>query len=494
MSESAALDVVVIGGGAAGLTAARELVHVGLTTLVVEVSDAVGGCVRSHDVAGITLDSGAESFATRGGTVSAFIDELGLTDAVVSPNPAGSWLHLPALRRGGSMSVPSPRNTLLGIPASPLADDVRAAIGARASFRAYLDRLRPVLTIGGSDRLGPLVTRRMGRAVLERLVSPISTGVYSADADELDIDVVAPGLNAAITRAGSLSGAVAELRSGARPGAAVLGIRGGVSRLIDAVAADIEHFGGEIRTSTRARDLQPTDLDGEPGWTLTLEGAGGAEQRVRARRVMIAASSGEAIRLLSTARTEWQRLARLDWPQPTTIELATLVIDAPALDAAPRGTGALVGSGTPGVSAKALTHVSAKWAWVAESLADDAGAGRHVLRLSYGRVGELLPTSGMSDEDVTALAVSDASAILGVPLDPAAVVGFARTRWTDAVSRAAVGQRQRVDEVREAIEDDETVAVVGSWVSGTGLASVIPDARETARRLRRGALHTDGGI
>ena len=61
------------------------------------------------------------------------------------------------------------------------------------------------------------------------------------------------------------------------------------------------------------------------------------------------------------------------------IVLATLVVDSAELDAAPRGTGLLVAPGASGIRAKALTHATAKWAWLAEA----AGPHRHVLRLSY---------------------------------------------------------------------------------------------------------------
>ena len=96
------IDVLVIGGGVAGLVAARECALVGLGVTIIEKTDAVGGPVAGHVLDGLTLDSGAESFAVRGGTVAAFVDDLGLTDQLVVPNAAGAWLHLPALAAGKS--------------------------------------------------------------------------------------------------------------------------------------------------------------------------------------------------------------------------------------------------------------------------------------------------------------------------------------------------------------------------------------------------------
>ncbi len=208
---------------------------------VVEASDRLGGLVRSADVAGLTVDVGAESFATKGGHVRALVEEVGLGDAIVTPNPGGAWLAgLP-----GGDAAPLPKGGLLGIPENPFADDVRRIIGWSGAWRAYVDRLRPVMTIGKEQSLGALVRTRMGDLVLQRLVAPVTSGVYSADPDDIDIELAAPGMNSALTRAGSLSGAVSLLRGDrtAAPGSAVEGIDGGMSRLIDALEKRLTELG-----------------------------------------------------------------------------------------------------------------------------------------------------------------------------------------------------------------------------------------------------------
>lgn len=495
-------DVIVIGGGVAGLVAARACARLGLSVSVIEATDAVGGPVAGHDVAGLHLDSGAESFAVRGGTVAAFIEELGLTDDIIQPSPAGAWLHLPALDKNasGSVSVPLPKAGVLGIPGSPLADDVRRVVGWSGSLRAYVDRLMPVLTIGREHSLGDLVAKRMGRRVLERLVEPVASGVYTTSSRELEIDVVAPGLNRALTTAGSLSGAVSALRDSAAAGSAVGGLRGGMSRLPAALVADLEHFGATIETGRSATGLARTGTAEEPSWVVTLAplaestsaddvavtaASAPADDTPRAARFVIVATQGaQALRLLAPLGEAHEALGQLQWPGPTAVTLATLVLDAPALDAHPRGTGALVGVATPGVTAKALTHVTAKWSWVAEA----AGAGRHVVRLSYGRAGEASPVAELSDEELQALALRDASAILGVELEERMLGGFARTEWRDALSPATIGAPERVAKVREVLADTPGIEVTGAWLAGTGLASVIPDSLAAAGRIRHASL------
>ena len=499
MSTAQKYDVVVVGAGIAGLVAARECAHLGLSVLILEATDAAGGCVGRTELAGLTLDTGAEGFATRNDSVATLLSQLKLDDKIIDPNPAGAWLRLPALRGTGAMTVPMPALSLLGIPSSPLATDVVAAIGWKSAIRAYLDRVKPVLTIGAEKNLGALVEKRMGKAVLDRLVSPISSGIYSADAHSLEVDAVAPGLNAALTRAGSLSGAVALLKADAKPGGGVRGIRGGMHTLVDALLADLKHFDAELRVNARVTELvEQTDGSwqlaadelrepdaayagdaAEPAAETTVERA-----HYAARTVIVAAPASASLGLLAAARPEWQELQG-EWAEGSSVEIATLVLDAPELDAAPRGTGALVASGTPGTVAKALTHSTAKWAWLAQA----AGQGRHVVRLSYGRLGEESPSAALSDAELAATALRDASEILGVELNEGHLVASARTPWRDALSHAALGQRERVAALRTRLDEEPTLTATGSWLGGTGLASVIPDAVAAAGKIRRHFVH-----
>lgn len=469
--ETDPLRVVVVGGGVAGLLVARELARPGFEVTLLEASGRLGGSVARLDIAGVTTDAGAESFATRGGHVAELLHDLHLDSDVVEPNPAGAWLQLP------DRAVPTPKAGLLGIPSSPLASDVVAAIGWRGALRAYLDRLMPVMTIGEEHNLGRLVRRRMGRAVLESLVAPVTTGVYSADPDRIDVAIAAPGLNAALTRSGSLSGAVAELRGGqaAKAGSAVGGVRGGIFRIAEALSADAVYRGATLRTEARVTSL-------ERSGDSFLVGVEGDETPLEVDALVIATPSASAVPLLASAGTALAEAAAQDWPDATSVELVTLAVDAPSLDTAPRGTGLLVSDRVDPrrILAKALTHVTAKWSWVAEQLPP----GRHLVRLSYGRAGGPATSFAMSDSELRATAVRDASALLGVALADADVVDFARVRWTNAQPLAGDGQSARLDRLKAAIEATEHVEATGSWVAGTGLASVIPHARDAAARIR----------
>jgi monoamine oxidase len=56
------MDVVIIGGGAAGIGAARRLAQSGLSTLLLEAGSRLGGRAWTHEVAGLNLDLGCGWF------------------------------------------------------------------------------------------------------------------------------------------------------------------------------------------------------------------------------------------------------------------------------------------------------------------------------------------------------------------------------------------------------------------------------------------------
>lgn len=463
---------VVIGGGISGLIAARDLSREGLDVTVLEAGPDFGGCVGSHQVAGLTLDSGAESYATRSPAVPALVEELGLAGRIVQPHPGGAWLQLggPDLAQAAQRM---PQTGLLGIPADPRAEEIAKAIGRVGVARAAMDRVLPVAALVRKDKvsLGEVVRTRMGEAVLKRLVTPVVGGVYSADPDVLDVDSVAPGLRKAMAEHGSLGAAVGAMRKAAPAGSTVASLAGGMGTLTGALTADLAKRGVKLLAGTPAGAVE---RDGT-GFRVPADGSW-----LEADAVVMATDGPAAVDLLSGMVPGLE--AYRPGPGPG-VALVTLVVDQPELDAMPRGTGVLVARDAEPVQAKALTHATAKWQW----LADSTGPGTHVLRLSYGRglaPGEEADTTALRpDEDLFATALADASLLLQTPLERADVIGWDVVRWVGALPSAAVGHADRVAAVRAAVAEVPGLEVVGAWLAGTGLAAVTADTRDRSTRL-----------
>lgn len=403
-------DVIVVGGGVGGLVVARRLALRGARVTLLERGEVFGGQVAPLPVGGIVLDAAAESFATRGGIVAALADELGLAGDIVLPAPTPAWLH-----RTDGTAVPLPAAGVLGIPGAPLAPDVVRAVGRWGAWRAAFDRLLPARVGRHAASIDELVRVRMGSAVADALVAPVVRGVHSIESSALSVDAASPRLRAEIAARGSLAAAVGALRAQSPAGSQVASIRGGMHRLVAALVAENERLGVDLRTRVEVTQLDATGV--------TADGT----------RV-----DGRVVRAYSEPAASPRRLT-----------LVTLVVEAPAWDAAPRGTGLLVDAAAPGVTARALTHITAKWAWVRGALPD-----RQVVRLSYDG----------DPVDPIALATRDAPILLGAEFSE--LTDAAVTTWQRGVAPS-----------------DGPVPAVGEGAAGTGLAAVVAHAERVADEL-----------
>ncbi|MBW9109240.1 protoporphyrinogen/coproporphyrinogen oxidase [Microbacterium ureisolvens] len=468
--------VVVIGGGIAGLVAAWECAKVGMAVTLVEASDRLGGTIGSTRIAGLDLETGVTCWSTRGGAVRSLIDEVLPDAAIVRPRDDREWIA--GLPKGAA--APLPAEQVLGIPANPWDESVRRIIGWDGTWRAYVDRLRPPLTIGAQRSLGRLVHGRMGDKVLDRLVAPLTIDRFGLDPVDVDVDIAAPGLSNALTRTGWLGGAVADVRVDA-PGSAIEGLDGGMPQLTVALAERLAEREVVIHRGALATGL----VRGDRRWTVQLatiipEGAVAAPDRLHADAVIVATEEGAARTLLGSALGS-PRFA--DVPLAGIArEVVTLVVAAPELDAAPRGAHV---HAVPGVTrATGLVHETARWEW----LAREAGAGRHVLRVAFGAPGVAPATEGLADADAAVMAVAEASVLLGVELDEDRIAGAHRDTYTLVPPASMLGRRERTDTARAAIARVPGLAAVGAWLSGSGLAQVVADAQDEADRLRHKAL------
>lgn len=417
------MSAVVIGGGLAGLLAARNLAASGNDVVVLESAERPGGMIGSVEVGGVQVDAGAEAFATRSAATNELCDALGLAVAGPAGQPHVWWKDCIVPLADG----------VLGIPGS--LDD--PALGVlTADERAQVERDLSLERSVGADSTtaGQLAEARMGRGVVDKLMAPLTRGVYRSDPMDVRLDVFAPKLLNALASEGSLLGAVASLR---RPGqAAVAQPLGGMFRLVDELAAQLDVRCGCAVSAVRR--------DGD-GFVVTTE-----DLKFRAERVVLAVPGEVAARLLTGLGATAPEL-----PHTTASQVVLVASDHPELGEDPVGSGLLMGERDEGIVARALTHYSRKWPWV---------SGVHVLRLSYG--GADAPSREVVAADASALTKLDLAGHIHDVVTvthqmPGRIAPDAREAWLAAA--ASVG-----------------VDVVGAWLDGNGIGPVA----EAAERIR----------
>ncbi len=140
-------DVVIVGAGLAGLTAARVLEQHGISAVMLEASDGVGGRVRSDEIDGFILDRGFQVMLTAYPEIHRHLDIPALDFRAFEP---------------GAMVWREGKGTVVGDPfrrPKTLASTTFAPIGTWAD-KARIALLRA--KVKSADPTGIVARRRRG--------------------------------------------------------------------------------------------------------------------------------------------------------------------------------------------------------------------------------------------------------------------------------------------------------------------------------------------
>lgn len=456
--------VVIVGGGISGLAAAYALATGSASPLritVLEGSPRLGGKLAGDVVEGIPVDLGAESVLARRPEAVDLIKAVGLADDVVHPatTKAGLWIA------DGIHAIPP---TVMGVPTDARA--VADVLGPSAAARVAAEADLPAPALTEDVSIGRYVAERMGQSVTDKLVDPLLGGVYAGRADEISLAAAVPELFARLAEAPSLLAATEAMRAaGAQrtPGPVFAGIRGGVHRLITALADDLTARGVTISTKQTVRRISRS----AGGFALET-GPAIAPVLVEADAVIVATPALPTSRMLADlVPSASAELATVDY---ASMAIVTLAVRREAWPEAASGSGFLVPS-VEGRTIKASTYSHAKWEWSGE-----AGGDLVVLRASVGRLGEEYVLQ-RSDEELVALAAADLRSAIGLATP---VVGSRVTRWGGALPQYSVGHLDRVDRVERAVAAVPGLAVCGAAYQGVGIAACVASGTRAATRVR----------
>jgi oxygen-dependent protoporphyrinogen oxidase len=442
-------DVVVVGGGVAGLVAARDLAATGRDVVLLEGSPQLGGELRSAEVAGLTVDVGAEAMLARRPEGLDLAAEIGADLVHPTPATSGVW------SRGALRTMP---RSLMGVPFDLDQLAASGVLSPEGLARASAETDTPV---DDDVSVGDLVASRLGDELVDRLVEPLLGGVYAGHARRISAAAAVPQLLAMARRGGLLEQAAAVPVTTA-PVFATL--PGGMGRL-----PGLLHEGGgfEVRTSATVRALRRTTR----GWALTVGPASGPET-VEADAVVLATPAAPTARLLGEVVPDAAaELAAVESASVAVVTLAFRARDVP--DILLERSGFLV----PPVeqrTIKASTFSFAKWAWVRELDPDLV-----VLRTSLGRHREEA-TLQAGDDGLVRVSLADLAAMAGVTARP---VATHVQRWGGALPQYAVGHVDKVARIRAAVARQPGLAVCGAAYDGVGIPAVIGSARRAVSQV-----------
>ncbi|WP_292672124.1 protoporphyrinogen oxidase [Nocardioides sp.] len=452
--------VVVVGGGIAGLSAARFLAEQGDDVVVLEGSPETGGKLRRAEVGGVLVDVGAEAMLNRRPEGVDLAQALGL--AIEHPAVASSRIWT----RGALRPLP---RSLMGVPLDEVQLRASGVLSEDGLERALAEVGLPpsemasdvAREVADDVSVGDLVDQRFGPEVTDRLVEPLLGGVYAGHAREISARAAVPQLVTLASQGSVLAQSAQVATTYDLP--VFAGLPGGMGGLTDALAAPLD-----VRRDATVRELART----ASGFALTV-GPASAPELLEADAVVLATPAAPAARLLQgLAPVAAAELAGIESASMAVVTFAFRAADVTGLD---DSSGFLVPP-VDGRAIKASTFSFVKWDWVRRA---GAAAGLVHLRTSLGRHREEAVLQ-RSDEELVALSLAELAEAVGLTARP---VDVHVQRWGGGLPQYAVGHLDRVARIRAAVAEVAGLAVCGAAYDGVGIPAVIASSRRAVADL-----------
>lgn len=225
------VDVVVVGGGLAGMTAAALLARAGRGVVVLEGAGAVGGRASTDETRGYRFDRGAHALFL-GGPAERVLRQLG-----AMPPGRRAFTDGSVVVRGGATH--------------PLPDGLAALVGAswlgaggRLALAGWLARVGAGLAPAGGTAEEWLAALPGEVRAVAAALTRVST--YSGDLHRMDARFAA-----------------AAVAQGVRRG--VFYVEGGWQVLVDGLRAVAEAAGAQVRVAAAARAVRPGAVETDEG-------------------------------------------------------------------------------------------------------------------------------------------------------------------------------------------------------------------------------------
>jgi protoporphyrinogen/coproporphyrinogen III oxidase len=450
------LDIVVVGAGISGLTAAWELQARGLRPVVLEASDRAGGVIRSETIDGFVIDAGPDSLLVQKPAAVELCRALGIADQLTPTlQPRMAFVVR------GKRLIPLPEASYLGFPTRLRPFVTSRLFSWPGKLRMFAELLIAARTSEDDESIGSFVRRRFGGEAVATLAEPLLAGIHVGDVERLSVHALFPRL-VQMERAG---GVLRTLATAAQPRATAQGafrsFPGGIARLVAALEREI----GERAIRYRARVAR---IEGRQPYTIVLDSG----ESMVARSVVLTAPAPTTATLLPAVDLQLARLCG-DIPYASSATVA-FGLRRTQVGRELRGSGFVVPL-TEGLNLTAGTFVSSKWP-------HRAPPDMVLLRAFLGGATREA-TLARSDDELSAVAFAELATILGISGAPLLSRVY---RWPHATPQYVVGHLARVRAIDERLANIPGLFLSGSGYRGTGIPDCIADARATATAAASG--------
>ncbi len=455
ISPKTSIDVIIIGGGISGLSAAYWLQERGRSFRLFEQGRTVGGVMRSERADGYLIEHGPNSLMTNHPDVYRLCEGVGLGTRQVEADVFANRRYLIKAKR------------LCPLPRSPI-DFLRTPVwSGRAKLRLFAE---PFIRPNRSDReesVAQFITRRFGRELLDYGFDPFVSGVYAGDPERLSMQSTFSRLvewerqSGSVIRGALFGGRTRSPSPGAPLKRKLFSFLDGVGELPQAIG---RRLGESLHLESPVTSIRPT----ANGWVVGAMQAGQA-QEYEAQALVLATPAGATAQLLEPfAPQAGGLLQKIPYAPIAVIFLGFRRADiGHPLD----GFGCLV----PGREGFMLLGSL----WSSTIFPGRAPEGMAALTNYLG--GARRPAVLDDDDDkLVAAVMTELRPLIGLRGEPQ----FVRVaRWPRAIPQYVIGHAARLAAVESALQKWPTLTLVGNYLRGVSVPDCITQAKQAMDRL-----------
>ncbi|MED4779124.1 protoporphyrinogen oxidase [Brevibacillus choshinensis] len=461
MSDKA-YHITIVGGGITGLTAAfylqKEMEAKGLPIRfeLLEEKDRLGGKIKTWRHEGFVIEQGPDSFLERKTSAAQLAKDLGLEQELVrnSTGQAYIWHH--------DRLMPIPEGAVMGVPTKLMPFVTSELISWPGKIRAAADLFLPASKENGDISVGDFFRRRLGDEVIENLIQPLLSGVYSGDIDNLSLLASFPQFAQMEKQHRSLILAMKHSRPQSKvqgkPKGIFLTLKNGLETLVEGVESQLP--ANVFRKNTGVQELIKRESD---GYTLVTKDG----KRIETDAVLFTVPHAVAEPLLRP----YTSVPSLPEAKPHMVATISMTFPEAAVDLRLEGTGYIVPRNS-GAKITACTWAHRKWPHTTP-------AGKALLRCFVGKAKEQ-SFMQLTDEEIVEVAMRDLHKTMTLRQEP----DFYRvTRLQNAIPYV-VGHQAWAQDVSEKVGASlPGVILAGASYGGVGVPDCIDQGKKAVSQL-----------
>jgi len=443
--------IVIIGGGITGLAAAYELATRGVSFVLLEATDRLGGLVHTEHIEGFTIELGADSMLADKPAAIELCQALGLGQRLIATKPPRtSYIHA----RGTLHPIPSP--SVFGIPVTDAAIESYDLLSDAARARLKENVNLAPRTSDVDESVADFFRRQFGPDTVALIAEPLLAGIHAGDVEQLSMRAVAPRLVQIEAETGGVLKAFRARGAAASDEGPFRSLQGGMGELVNALLAQLPD--GSTWLASAATELART----ADAWTVAS-----SSNLFTADAVILATPAHVAARLLGGAAPTLSAIcAELPY-----VSTASVALSWPRGDVAHplAGTGFVVAQRHSPLRITACSWVTSKWS----GRAPDEMV---LLRAFLGGARDPDVTS-LSDAELIAIVARDVSAAVGITAPPI----LSRThRWIAAGAQHNIGHGERLRRIEAHLQETPGLFVAGSGFRSIGVPDCVAEGRRAA--------------